>query len=206
MEGFYSDRPDSDLRFGDIIEGSVIASIMAKELPMSGNFNIEVTVPGYAVVLSPCCAIGDRTILLSPLQPIPLSYLKNPFMSEDLTRINRIMTPEQAAPPDIWSHYTHDERLAKEQEGQTYAFMDIFIYQGHDLLKEYELGNGKRTSFYRIDFRRMTRVGCDMITQKNRSANGSKILELSVSCRQELREKMAKYFGRTPDEDKALMD
>jgi hypothetical protein len=52
-----------------------------------------------------------------------------------------------------------------------------------------------------IDFRRMHKVECDRIANAKQAPLDTKILQLSVDTRAELREKLAAYFWRVPAED-----
>jgi len=53
-----------------------------------------------------------------------------------------------------------------------------------------------------LDFRRIYRVECEKVANPKQAPLETKILELSVVTRGELRDKLADYFGRIPDEDR----
>ena len=65
-------------------------------------FTLEIQQPLFFVVLSPCCSISDGMLLLAPLTSVRAAFYNNPYFAEDLTRINRVLAPEQAVPPDVW--------------------------------------------------------------------------------------------------------
>jgi len=97
---------DSVLRFGDVVRGFILAkpeysepSILFKE---EHYYRIDVDVPEYSVVLTPCCSIEGNIISLTPLVKVIANLLKNPYYAEDLTRINRLMNAEQSMLPEKW--------------------------------------------------------------------------------------------------------
>ena len=106
---FYLESQSNALRFGDIVRGFVAATPIVVQPNISGKseksaFSLDVSHSPFSIVLSPCCSIGNKVISLAPLINIQPSFLSNPYFSEDLTRINRIMEPEQTLPPDTWNN------------------------------------------------------------------------------------------------------
>jgi len=94
-----------------------------------------------------------------------------------------------------------EKRLAK---GMAYTFLEVFIFEGHDLLPEYELHRPEGAilcSHYLVDFHDSILVSCKDIVRGVAPAPGVKKLQLSSGSRGELREKMAHYYARIPDED-----
>lgn len=108
---FYENHPHQALRFGDIVSGLVLnaASVDNPNAEFKKDYHIEVYHPDFAVILSPCCSIGDKTIALTPLLPVLPQWLKNPYFREDLTRINRPMKPEQSVSPEDWARMNAEE-------------------------------------------------------------------------------------------------
>ena len=57
-----------------------------------------------------------------------------------------------------------------------------------------------------IDFRNTYKLCCDTINSAKDAPLKTKVLQISVETRKELREKIAFYFGRPAPEDEALED
>jgi hypothetical protein len=94
---FYQDQMDGQLRFGDIVKGYVLSNPDLKRPildPMVHDYSIKINKPLYSVVVSPCCSIDKKSILLSPLIPVRNDFFDNPYFVEDLTSINRPMEPQ----------------------------------------------------------------------------------------------------------------
>ena len=58
---------------------------------------------------------------------------------------------------------------------------------------------------YMIDFKTICRIECDQIDRDKPAPAGTKILQLKAYVRQEMRDKLSFYFGRTPEEDQAYV-
>jgi hypothetical protein len=209
---FYSAQTSGALRFGDIVTGfvsttPVIRAPFVSTLPDA--YNVEVTQPRFSVVLSPCCSISNKTISLTPLVQVRAALLKNPYFREDLTRINRQMSPEQAVPPEVWEKLDQEEKQKRLHEGITYAFGELFVYAGHDILPKYHV-HRKEGSFeintYMIDFQAAHKVDCEKIVTPVNSPLEAKCLELSRETRAQLRDKIAAYFTRVPREELSMQD
>ncbi len=208
---FYEDTPSEALRFGDVIRGFVTSSTRIdspKAVDPPDEYAIEVEVPEYSVVLTPCCSIRRGCLSLTPLVHVLPKFFNNPFLTEDLTRVNREMRPEQSVPADVWENMPGEQKAARFNLSRPlgYAFNSIFVYAPHDLLPAYELdkpGGAVETDYYMIDFARACRVLCDKVHNPQQSPLHTKLLELTVQARSELRDKMADYFGRVPAEDLA---
>ena len=203
---FYEETPDMALRFGDILEGFILAASTIKEpTPTIKKYEVSIDLPIYSVILSPCCSIGDKVISLTPLIEIKGSFFDNPYFAEDVTRINRKMKPEQTVAPHVWDKFPPDQKQKRLNEGETYAFLSMFIYEKHDLLPIYHIKLGQRiinTNYYMIDFRNTCKVNCDKIISPERAPLELKCFQLSVRARSELREKITYYYSRPLKEDK----
>jgi len=206
---FYLESQSNALRFGDIVRGFVATTPIIEQPNISGKtetsaFSLDVSHSPFSVVLSPCCSIGNKVISLAPLIKIQQSFLNNPYFLEDLTRINRMMEPEQTLPPDTWVNLPALERQKRYEVGRAFAFVEQFVFAEHDLLPQYVLNRKSgdvSTGFYMLDFRQIYQVKCGKVNNPTDSPIDAKCLELTVSTRKELREKIANYYGRTPQED-----
>lgn len=206
---FYANQQDDALRFGDVLEGFPLAACNIEKPAHTHKYQIEIRQPRYCVILSPCCSIGKKIISLAPLIKIRPSFLKNPYFRDDLTNINRRMHPMQAFPPGAWEKLSADERQRRLGEGLTYAFVDVFVYGEHDLLPRYTLDlkdePNLKTRYHMLDFRQLTLVNCSSINSPKESPLSAKVLQLDISSREELRQKLSTYFSRVPKEDAAMM-
>jgi hypothetical protein len=155
---FYERTPQKTLRFGDIVRGYVAGTPAVDEPnlnPIKSIYTLKLSFPVYYAIMTPCCSIGEGTISLAPLLPVKYMFFKNPYFVQDLTNINRVMSPEQAVAPDIWNTFPPDVKEERLLEGNTYALVEFFIYERHTLLTEYTLGvrNPISTGYYTVDFR-----------------------------------------------------
>ncbi|MEM2111202.1 MAG: hypothetical protein QXX08_04915 [Candidatus Bathyarchaeia archaeon] len=202
---------DKALRFGDVLQGypsttPIIEEPMLKE--SSARYNINVDLPKFTVVMDPCCEIRNKTISLTPLIQVSRAFFDNPYFAEDLTRINRKMEPQQAVSPTIWEKLPLEEKQKRLEVGRTYALLNLFIYEKHELFPKYILRRKDKedieTNYYMIDFRNTYKLCCDKIISPENSPLESKILQLSIETRSELREKLINYYANIPPEDKIL--
>jgi len=208
---FYEDNPDDAFRFGDIVRGFVLSASkidFTSFISSHKDYHIEVNQPDFAAILSPCCSIGNHTLSLSPLIEIPASFFDNPYLMEDLERLNHPMSPQQAVPPDIWTQMSDEEKQRRLDlsHPKSFAFVEYFIYSPHDLLPEYKLKSKKengqiKTGFYMIDFRRLYKIVCKQVNSAKQSPTKTKVLQLSIQTRANLRDKFVNYFSRVPEED-----
>jgi len=204
---FYASQVSNALRFGDVLKGFFSTTPVVKEPPLSSdlkNCSIDVYLPKFSVVMDPCCQIGNQSISLTPLLPIKKSFFANSYLAEDLTRLNRIMTPQQAVPPEAWAEMTPEKKQERLEIGDTYASVRLFIYEKHDLLPEYTIHVGTddiETNYYMIDFRNTHKLSCNEIITAEKAPLELKVLELSVETRQELRDKVSSYYAAVPKED-----
>lgn len=57
-----------------------------------------------------------------------------------------------------------------------------------------------------VEFGRIHRVECSEFDRGKVAPSGTKLLQVSVQTRKELRHKLSEYFGRVPKEDVALLE
>jgi|GEM_PF-615635 hypothetical protein len=208
-KSFYQDRMSNALRFGDILKGYIFTAPQFENPEDLSKYIIDVSMPEYCVILSPCCSIRNNTILLAPLKKVLIDFYDNPYFKEDLTRINREMEPQETVSPDKWKKIHDEEKQRRLAEGRTYALHDYFVFSSHELLPEYPLnvrGIEPTTGFYMIDFRDTHKVKCNLIKSPEKSPLSTKLLELTVRSREELRQKIKFYYGHPPDEDKPYLN
>jgi len=202
---FYKENNDDELRLGDVLEGYVLSSISIKK-PKQTEYKVDVKAPEYCAILTPCCSIENGEMLLSPLIHVLRDFSKNEYFAEDLTRINKKMQPKQKFPVHEWNDFTQNKKLEIESKGALqYSNVNYFIFEPHDKLKKYEL-NHQLINYYMIDFKRTHRLTCPMIKRRERMVPDdmeilqSKMLQLSDSVREDLRNKLSYFYWR-PGED-----
>lgn len=212
---FYTENPSNTLRLGDIVTGYITVVPNQKE-PIRNNFPdyyLDIKHPNYLVVLTPCCSIGEKTLSVAPLMTIldakRKKFFQNPFFKEDMTLINYPHTLQE------WKDLGHEDVTDVEKSGKKlYTYDNLFIYAEDLRLKSYNVEVRKEefeSRYYMIDFRNISKIRCDCIVSENDKAKNydvllekamkSKILELSISSRSSLREKLAYYYRRPPKED-----
>lgn len=198
---------DNNLRLGDIIDGfSYFMPEFEDFVNKKTDFKIEVKVIQYFAVLTPCCSIEDKVIILVPLKKLDANLLKNPYYEEDFTRINRPFSPKFSIPPDIWKDRLTDEKRNEIlQQEPTYQFMEKFVFGEHEKLDQYTLSfkNTKSisTKYYWVDFKDAFTISCNKIQRGN---SYEKLLQLKINKRHELREKLAWFYSRIPIEDELV--
>lgn len=215
---FYQDKTDKMLRFGDVVRGYISIDLDIKQPLSSPHIKVEdfqcrldVDIPTHSVVLTPCCSIEDGIISLTPLIPVLGDFFKNPYFVEDLTRINRLIEANQTLSPEQWERLSLEEQEAAIAKGKQYALTNYFIYEQNETFREYTLRK-RGIRYYMIDFRNTNKVKCKMVkrsdklTEEDAPLIESKVLQLSVEARGELRDKIAHYYYRTPEEDQILED
>lgn len=210
---FYEKEMDKALRFGDVLRGYISTTPNIKEpmlATLNESYNININMPVFSVVISPCCSIGDKLISLTPLIELRNTFFNNPYFSDDLTRMNRKMEPEQAVPPHVWNGLPFEEKQRRLEEGYEYSLLELFIYEQNDLFPKYTIhmrqAENIETNYYMIDFRNTYKLNCEKIITPENSPLKSKCLQLSIQARSELRDKIAYYYARIPKEDKILED
>ncbi len=213
---FYQEKADKTLRFGDVLRGYIITDTTIKQpiLSMNSecyNYKIDIELPIFSVVLTPCCSIGEQVISLTPLIRLYSDFFKNSHFVEDFTRINREIEPEKMFSSEEWKKFSAEEQQNLVMRGESYALLNLFVYEKNDLFPKYNI-RGQETNYYMIDFRNTYKLRCGMIKRPEKITHDdfpileSKCLQLSVQARSELREKIAEYYGRIPEEDEILED
>jgi len=204
---FYQESIDPGFRFGDVIKGFISATPNVPNPPINSDntdYSIEISM-SYCAIVSPCCSIKDKVISLSPLLHVNKDIFKNPYFKEDLTRINRIVPPEKSVPPIAFEKMPSEKKAEILSNDPSYAFINLFIYNEHDLFPEYPIRlNGAddfNTRYYVIDFRNTFRVNCSKIENPTNVPPGLKCLQLTIDTRNVLRDKITHYYGRLPAED-----
>lgn len=208
MRRFYEHSPERVLRFGDVIRGFQFATPQTHtpSLETQKDWDIAVSVPEYAAVMTPCCSIEGKAIALAPLVQIRPGFLNNEHLAEDLTRINEKVAPEQSIASHSWETLPPERRQSLIAKGPSYVFIDCFIYQAHDLLRRYVLHckSGQiEVGQYMVDLKSICRVDCNLVNRDSPAPPGTKILQLSVATREAMRNKLSHYYGRAAEEDLA---
>lgn len=205
---FYQDQHDNALRFGDVVRGFLLSAAHIERPAVTETlreYRIDVSQPEFGVIMTPCCSIKGQTLLLTPLLKINPLFYKNPYLAEDLLRLNHPMTPQQSVPPGEWEKMKSEDRERRFDMSKrtSFAFGDLFVYTPHDLLPRYVVDPKKgrlETGYYMVDFRRTCRVQCAAVTRQQ-SPVEAKVLQLTIDARGGLRDKVADFFGRVPRED-----
>lgn len=204
---FYEKTRSNSFRFGDVVNGFLAATPNLTN-PISSveeiDCNIELLLPKFCVILSPCCSISDQVISLCPLIHVRNSFFNNPYFAEDLTRINRIIPPDKSLPPQAWEKMPEKQRSERMAKGHAYGFVELFVYKEHLIFPEYTVHKKEgplNTKHYMIDFRNAFRVNCSKIKKPDNVPIETKVLQLSIDARSELRDKISSYYTRLPDED-----
>lgn len=209
---FYTDQINDELRFGDVLNWGILTAPYIEYNPsnhLEKNFKLDVNFPEFSVVITPCCSIDDANICLTPLTKVMYSFYDNPYFSEDLTRINRKMKPENTVSPERWGRFPPEERQKRLEVEEQYGLLEFFIYKNKEPLHPYSLKRkGKediKTDYYMIDFRNVYKLNSKNFKAPQGNLLSSKILELTPQTREELRRKISNYYLRIPDEDKCAL-
>lgn len=207
---FYQENMDKAYRFGDVLRGFILSSPNVSNPFLNQekseiDYRIDVSLPKFCVILSPCCSIGNGVISLTPLIQLKKNFFKNPYFNEDMTRINREMEPQQTVAPELWSTLGVEEQMKRMAAGKAFALVEHFIYDKYVLFPSYNLGDTE-TGYYMIDFRTTYNVNCKAISSAKQAPLDAKILQLSVQTRSELRTKISYFYGRIPKEDLIEID
>ncbi len=207
---FYIDtiKADPTLRFGDVIKDFPVCFPVISNPSLSEPYHIKVNSPTYSVVLSPCCSISDKILSIAPLQPLPSSLFTNPFLAEDPKRINSKIPADKSLPPQAWEKMEDSEKIERLSKKEGFVFVDHFVYDEHLLFPEYVINrkSGNITSkMYVIDFRTSVRIQCDKISNPTYLPGNSKVLQLSIETRDQLRKKIGSYYQRIPNEDAGIL-
>ncbi len=207
QDDFYNIDLEATLRFGDVITGfvNVVPNIENLQSIKPGNsYNVKISHYDYFVVITPCCSIEKKVLSLCPLIPIQGTFFNNPFWTEDFTRLNRKMEPEQTVSPMQWNSMEDEKKQEIISNGLAYTFLNLFIFKDNPVFPKYMINrkNGRiTTSTYMIDFKDIFKVDSELIERGKPFSLESKVLQLSIKTRGELRDKISYYFGRLPLED-----
>lgn len=200
---FYAQEPSTTLRLGDVLLGFISSTTKIGKAEFGKdqrNYQLDIASSDYCAVLVPCCSIRGSILSLAPLIQVPGNVFLNPFFSAELTRINRPVPPENELTPAKWEELTGDQRDARIARGSVYTIVDRFVYDAHPLFPPYDVrstgGLRVKTTCYMVSFKDIFRVECSLAV-----AQEAKAMELSVPARKDLREKLAWYYARIPDED-----
>jgi hypothetical protein len=196
---------DKSLRLGDIIAGFSHVMPTFEDFINNGNdFSLDVKNQNFFSVITPCCSIEDNVVTLAPLKHLLPIFFLNPYLVEDFTRINRLVSPKNSIPPKAWENLKPEEAQTKLSIGDSYIFGQFFVYEPDGRLPNYELIHktfAKTLNIYMIDFKEAFTITSKKI---QRGATYPKVLQLSIKTRGEMRTKMAAFYARIPDEDKVL--
>lgn len=201
---FYEQNMDKDLRLGDILYGIVNPTPVLKYLDSIHDYSLNILIPRFSVVMTPCCSIENKEICIAPLMQLRPAFLLNPYFIENFTNINKKMEPMQAVPPIAWEKMDHAEKARRLSVGSAYTLYEIFVFDGHDVLPQYSLsykGENITTNCYMVDFKSIYKINCDIIIRGNATMYKQKQLQLSVVTRTLLRDKITFYYARIPTED-----
>ena len=211
MSDFYLSKREKQLRFGDIIQGSIFLTPNITNLNSSNyyrEFDIKFENPDYSVIFTPCCTLDksnktkSKFISITPLLTVYPEIYLNKYFSDNLTLINDKVPAEKAVPLERWERTPPNEQQKIIEKGEIYPWLDIFIYKSHDFLKPYPLISTKgkpfepfETNYYLINFRNIHIISCDHLELEE-----FKILQLTIDTRIQLMNKINNYF-RIADED-----
>jgi len=229
---FYTDVTEQRLRFGDVLKGylSTTPTIIEPFAERNEAYNIDVRLPDFCVVMDPCCQIGGGSISLTPLIQVRSYFWDVPYFFEDITRINRVMSPRLAIHPHKWNELTSQEKMELINATPQHGYLRFFVYEENDAFPPYNVSRDLRyeekidradqlptyeerreklefqTKYYMIDFKSVHHLNCKKISRPDKPLDSkiqnSKILQLSIRTRNELRDKMSFYYGNPPDEDR----
>jgi len=204
MPGFYVEGLGPHLRRGDVVVGFPVSTPSLESEDAVGraaDWKIIAQQPKHLVVLTPCCSIEDKSILLAPLTKInEPKLLSVPWLVEDFTRINQMLPLHQALAPDHYARLPMAERAAREAKGPAYPFTQLFCYAPHPLLAPYQ-SRGLNISHWQVNFTDMFKLQWKHINRNAAVPPGTKVLELTIEARDNLRMKLAYFFNRRADED-----
>jgi len=192
-------------------------------------YNIDVCLPKFSVVMDPCCHIGGGSISLTPLIHVEDHFWDTPCLAEDMTRLNRKAMPKDLMHPKTWNKLSDEQKLASINATPDYGHKTYFVYEGnsefpeytvkrecqynevidtHSQLLKYEEARAEKvivTRHHMIDFKNIYHLNCKKIFGPKKVADEeilrSIVLQLSVTARNELRDKMVSYFAEIPEED-----
>jgi hypothetical protein len=207
---FYEDNIDAVLRFGDVLEGYALAnSVLSKPFTLlrkedEKRYSLDVRLPKYCVVLTPCCNIEAGRIVLTPLIQLKGDMIKNDRLEGKYLDLNAEIEPYRALSDRRWNKLDEGERAAIKAKKKSYTYHENFVYFENRHFDEYKLA-GRFLRYYMIDFTKLFYIKCELIKRdaKNEPLEivRSKVLQLTKNSRALLRMKLATYYYRVPEED-----
>jgi hypothetical protein len=217
---FYAEQSSGKLRFGDVVSGYVTA-VPNQEKPIVESFvgyEVRVKLDPHLVVLTPCCSIKEKTMCVVPLIEAKRRslFFENENYRKDMTLLNHPLLPRE------WRELGEQEVTSESEEEQMYVHDSLFIYLENIQLPKYKVKTKNKENkveefeagYYYIDFRNISNVKCSCIAHEKEGKPkpkydellmqmlSSKKLELSIDTRSDLRNKLAYYFLRVPEEDR----
>ena len=192
-------------------------------------YSIDVQIPRFSVILDPCCEIGKGMISLTPLEEVTSSFWDIEYLAKDMTLINLEGMASDLMHPEAWNKLSNDKKIKALIAINAYGYTPYFVYEGNPLFPEYSikrenkynelLDDASRLPRYErvkqpttigtrhrmINFKNVYRVNCQKIMGSEKPTDEdiqkSVVLQLSIRTRNQLRDKMAYYFGNKPKED-----
>ena len=127
-----------------------------------------------------------------------------------MTRLNAHVEPKNSLPLTAWERMDPAKKAELLSKGPSYIYIECFVYEPHPLIPTYTLKKSSKEGTKEweighrlIDFKQIFRVECNLIERLREAPEGIKLLELTISVRSQLREKLAAFFARVPEEDAA---
>jgi len=210
---FYSESFSRAYRLGDIITGytEIVPVYALNKKSAELSLSISVIPSDMFVILTPCCSIEQQIVNIAPLKKIDSRFLSSDFLVEDFLLINQPITRREALGGLVFNKLTPEEKLEFENMPPEYSYLDKFIYAEHHFLKEYSVtksfGKGDiktvATGKHMVSFKDAGKIQCNLFERKKEVYQ--KIAELSPLTRQKLRDKMAHYYSRIPEEDRSFL-
>jgi hypothetical protein len=192
-------------------------------------YSIEVDAPEYCVVLDPCCDIGSGVISLSPLVEVSSHFWDIPCLLKNMTNLNLKGMPKDLMHPATWNNLSEEEKTDALNAVPEYGHRPYFVYEGIALFPEYSITREIqynelvdpsthlpeyqqirtpitfKARHRMVNFKNIYHLNCQKIFASDKEADESVfksiVVRLSVKTRNELRNKMAHYFGKIPAED-----
>ncbi|MFQ5906409.1 MAG: ribulose-phosphate 3-epimerase [bacterium] len=96
-------------------------------------------------------------------------------------------------------------QIRRLEEGLAYTFLEFFVYAENREFPEYIVHRREgdvTTRFRMVNFGNVYRLDCDKINTPQDAPLDSKVLQLSIEARCQLRDKISWYYGREPEEDR----
>jgi hypothetical protein len=194
------------------------------------SYGIDIKFPRFAVVLDPCCEIGKGMISLSPLEEVTRSFWDISYLVKDMTLVNVEGMANDLVHPVVWNRFSDSQKINALVSVPSYGYTPYFVFEGNPLFPEYTveremkyldvLDEGTQLPKYEVSkessvyttrhrmmcFKNVYRVNCQKIFGSEKPTDEtiqkSIVLQLSIKARNQLRDKMAFYFGNKPKEDR----